>query len=192
VSIVFFDLETGGLQSTHPNIQLAAIAVNDAFEEQAVFESKIAFDVGRADPEALKINHYSEEAWVDAPVVEDVADRFSRFIEPYKSIQMVSKRTGNPYSVARLAGHNAAAFDGPRIQAMYTSVARFLPAHPIPLDTLQLALWRYQKLQKHLDSFRLENLCNILGIESAGAHDALTDVRMTVQLAKKLLLGGEK
>ncbi|MCA1625996.1 MAG: hypothetical protein LC778_19810 [Acidobacteria bacterium] len=62
--IVYFDFETAGLTDNHPNIQLAAIAVDsDTFEELDSFEAKIQFDESKADPEALKINHYSRDVW---------------------------------------------------------------------------------------------------------------------------------
>jgi DNA polymerase III epsilon subunit-like protein len=187
--IVFFDLETGGVTNAHPNIQLAAIAVDSAFNELGSFESKIAFNEADADPEALKINHYDPALWANAPSEPVVMAKFAKFMEPFKTIQMVSKRTGNPYSVCRLAGHNAATFDGPRLKAAFARLSAFLPAHPIVLDTLQLALWRYQKLNKQVDSFKLGSLCELLEIPVDNAHDALADVRMTIAVTKKLLHG---
>lgn len=187
--MIFFDLETGGVMPYQPNIQIAAIAVDENYNELASFESKIAFDEKQADPEALKMNHYDPAAWADAPSLDAVVYKFSAFIEPFKSIEMISKRTGRPYQVARLCGHNAASFDGPRLKDMFAKTKAFLPAHPIVMDTMQLALWRYEKLGVKVESFKLGSLCELLGIPVVDAHDALGDVRLTIQVTKRLLYG---
>lgn len=185
--IVFFDFETGGIEPIKPEIQLAAIAVNDQFVEVDSFESKIAFNVLDADPEALKMNHYNTEAWVNAPTADSVSVKFAKFAERYKSVEMVSKRTGRPYNVARLAGHNAATFDAPRLRKMFDRSGQFAPFHPIPLDTLQLALWKLQFIGKKPANFQLSTLCEYFGINTDGAHDALTDVRLSAALTKALV-----
>lgn len=192
MSLVFFDLETGGLLPKHPNIQLAAIAVSDDFEELDSMERKIRFNVEDCDPEALKSNCYARlgpEAWASAVSEITACFDLSQFLNGHKCVQMISKRTQKPYSVARLAGHNVATFDNPRLKEAFERAQMFLPAHPIVLDTIQLALWRYQRLGRKVDSFKLGSLCELLEIPVLDAHDALADVRMTVRVAKKLLLG---
>src|SRR5579863_8386229 len=139
MSIVFFDFETGGIPFDKPEIQLAAIAVAPDWSELATFEQKIKFDESKADPEALKINHYSKEAWSDAMAEPGVVAAFSNFLKQHSSVEMTSK-AGKPYSVARLAGHNAATFDGPRLKMMFDRAAMFCPAHPQVLCTLQRAM----------------------------------------------------
>lgn len=185
--LVFFDFETGGIEPSKPEIQLAAIAVDSEFKEVAHFESKIAFNEADADPEALKMNHYTAEAWKDAPPNDDVVRRFAAFSDKYKSVEMVSKRTGRPYNVARLAGHNAATFDAPRLRRMFDATGCFAPFHPIPLDTLQLALWKLQFMEKKPKNFQLGTLCEFFGINPEGAHDALTDVRLSAALTKAIV-----
>ena len=39
MALVFFDFETGGVLPSHPNIQLAAVAVNDDFAEMESYEA---------------------------------------------------------------------------------------------------------------------------------------------------------
>ena len=185
MSIVFFDLETGGLLASHPNIQLAAVAVNDALEELEHYEAKIQFNESDADLEALKMNHYDRGTWEERAIpVRDVILTFSSFLKRHSSIEMVSKRTGNPYSVARLAGHNVVTFDVPRLQAMYGR--EFLPAHPQALDTLQLALWRMVGAKDCPKSNKLTDLCEFFGIEIPDAHDALADVRGSIAIARAM------
>lgn len=188
MKLVFFDTETGGLEPSHPMIQIAAVATEN-FVEVAAFEAKIRFDGKDADPEALKLNSYDAEIWKREAQPESlVVEDFAAFLREHSHCEMVSKRTGRPYSVARLGGHNAATFDAPRLQATYRQHNAFLPAHPQVMDTLQLALWF---TGGSLGSYKLADLCADYGIESAGAHDALADVRMCAQLAR-CLLGGAR
>jgi hypothetical protein len=176
---------------TQPNIQLAAIAVDDNWCETETFEKKIFFDESLADSKALEINHYDRAVWAKDAVTEAMAlAHFDRFLCHHKCIEMVSKRTGNPYSVARLAGHNAVTFDMPRLRKMYGE--RFLPAHPLVLDTLQLALW-WHVGKSQPENYQLSTLLHIFGIEIGGnAHDALTDVRGAASLARYLLNAARK
>ena len=48
--IVFFDLETGGLETHRPITQIAAIAVDQQLNELDSFEVKIRFDEAKACP----------------------------------------------------------------------------------------------------------------------------------------------
>ena len=185
--LIFFDFETGGLEPTKPEIQLASVVVDPQFVEVAHFETKIAFDKTKADPKALEMNHYTDEAWVNAPHAMDVVRKFAAFCERYKSVEMVSKRTGKPYNVGRLAGHNAATFDAPRLRRMFDTEGCFMPFHPIPLDTLQLALWKFQFMEKKPENFQLSTLCQFFGVDTTGAHDALTDVRLSAALTKAIV-----
>lgn len=180
---VYFDLETGGVEPSHPTIQLAAIAVeNGTFKEAGTFESKVKFDEAQADPEALKINHYAPEAWKDAPTPLSVSVRFSAWLRPFMSVQLTSKRTGMPYSVARLSGYNAVTFDGPRLKAMYRG--SFFPCSYQIRDVMQRAFFYFD--ENELDQpkdYKLTTICEHFGINTSGAHDALADVRLTIALA---------
>ena len=104
---VFVDLETGGTEVSHPDIQIAAIAMRN-WAELDSFEAKIIFDEREADSEALEINHYDPEVWEREAIPEqEVIGRFGNFLRKHAVIKKVSKRNGKPYRVARLAGHNA-------------------------------------------------------------------------------------
>lgn len=188
--IVFFDLETGGLDSArHPIIELAAVSVDDqSFEPLAEFHTLVAFDEMKADAAALEVNHYDRARWAEAPSEVTVVDRFSRFLREHSTVSMMSK-AGRPYTIARLAGHNAASFDFAFLRSLFERNRAFLPAAFQVLDTLQLALWRYfgagERAPKNL---KLETLVEHFGIARDGvAHSALSDVRATAALAKMLL-----
>ncbi len=186
--VVFFDTETGGLTDQHPTIQIAAVAT-EALREVASFEAKIEFTEGLADPEALKLNHYDPEVWEREAKPEHVVLRdFSGFLSEHATVEMVSKRTGRTYKIARLAGHNVVSFDAPRLSAAYKRLGLFLPAEAYrPLDTLQLALWCSIRSDIGAASMKLGDLCEAFDIKTEGAHDALSDVRMSVALARRLM-----
>lgn len=182
---IFFDTETGGVQPHHPTIQLAAIAVEDGtWNEVAAFECKLQFKPSDCDFEALKINHYNIEDWKEAVLPGMAVMRFGKWCEPYRSIQMMSKRTNKPYSVGKLAGHNAATFDLPRLRGMFGE--NFFPFSYHVKDTLQRALWFFDEHPelKRPESLKLSVLCEHFGICIAGAHDALADVRMSAAIAR--------
>jgi len=186
--LVFFDVETGGLDpARHPIIQIAAIAVSGSGEKVEAFERKLQFQEQACDAEALKINHYDREVWArDAVPATRGARDFSGFLERHASIEMFSKRTQRPYSVARLAGHNAASFDGPFVQAWFRRQSIFLPADPRVRCTLQRAIWWFDERGEEPSNYKLATLCEYFDIPLTEAHDALADVWATVQLAKAL------
>ncbi|HEX7481649.1 MAG TPA: 3'-5' exonuclease [Polyangiales bacterium] len=185
--IVYFDFETGGLEPAQPEIQLAAIAT-EAGEEIDAFEAKIQFHEADADPEALRINKYDAEVWrKEAKPERMVVNEFSNFLRKHATLQKTSKRTGNNYKVAWLAGHNIAKFDIPRLSAMFERHKQFLAAETFrPLDTLQLAAWCAASTGLVTDNFTLSTLCGVLEIDSSGAHEALADVRMSFALTTAL------
>lgn len=183
MSLVFVDVESSSLAENCDIIQLAAIAVDDDGNEVEAHEWKLLFDENKADPKALELNHYDAVAWDNGGLFpEEACPLFAAMCKKFASIDMVSKRTGKPYRVARLAGYNSATFDGPRIQAMFKRMNLFLPAHPITLDVLQLALWTLPGLP----DYKLGTVCEHLGIPLPGAHDALADVRATAEVARLL------
>lgn len=178
--LVHFDFETGGILDRHPSIQLAAVAWDGALELGA-FEQKIAFQEADADPEALRLNHYDPQAWVDAKAPGITASRFAAWLRPYCTIQKTSK-AGNPYCVARLAGYNAASFDAPRLRNLFGS--QFLPAeHPVR-DVLQRAVFYFDERPEmpRPENMKLTTVAAHFGIEVNGAHDALADARICARL----------
>lgn len=186
-TVVFFDLETSGLHDEAEIIQLAAIAVRPDWQEAATFERKIQFDESKADPKALEKNHYHRSLWAEKACSPHQASvEFGQFLESYRTLEMVSKRTGNLYTVCRLAGYNSETFDKPRLWSMFKRVGIFLPADPRTLDVLQRVLWRYECRAEDLPNYQLATVARHLGIEYDGAHEGLTDVRMTIAIARAL------
>lgn len=189
--LVFFDLETGGLDWTrHPITQIAAIAVDEQLNELGTFEAKVDFDIATADPKALEANNFDRAVWDrEAQSVGRVCSEFSAFLKRFADVRMISQRTGNPYTVAQLVGHNAASFDGPFLQAFYQKQGAFLPASYRVMCTLQRAIWHFHERPDVIPpaDYKLGTLCDALGIVLENAHDALADVRATVALYRCLV-----
>lgn len=184
---IFFDYETGGVKD-ELSIQLACAVYDRKWACVEAHEWKIIFDEQLCQPEALKLNHYDRDKWRDEakPLVQ-VMREFGEVMERHKTVRMVSK-AGRPYVVARLAGHNAATFDHPRLQRDWGK--DFLPASFQVLDTLQLALWYFEHREDRPENLRLETLVKWFGIEVPGAaHDALYDVHASAMIARAMTCG---
>lgn len=183
---IFFDLETGGVQPQHPTIQIGAIAVDASGAEASSFECKILFDESKCDPEALAINGYTKEAWKHAQTERATAASFANWLKPYASIEMVSKNSGKPYRVAKLAGYNAVSFDLPRPKALFGT--EFFPCSYLVRDVLQRALFYFDERPSVTppENFRLATVAAYFDIPTNGAHDALADARMSARLAARL------
>jgi oligoribonuclease (3'-5' exoribonuclease) len=115
--LVFFDLETGGLNpKRHPIIQLAAIAVDYHLEPVEAFEAKMRFDEREANRNSLRKNHYHRGLWArEALEPEEVARNFAEFLRRHATVPMLAA-DGRPYQVAQVVAHNAS-FDGTFLQA---------------------------------------------------------------------------
>lgn len=189
---VVFDIETGGLEPNRPIIQVAAIAVDDAWRELAAFERKLRFDERDADPDALAVINYDRQAWLSAAVdPRDAARGFADFCRAHATVERISK-AGRPYKVAAMAGHNAVGFDIPRMRALLERFDIFWPAQWwYPLDTYQGVLWHFQRTGETPPAdFKLPTLATHFGLSADGAHDALADARMAAGIARAILGGG--
>ena len=184
---IVFDVETGGLLDRHPTIQLAAIAIDDTTGvEIGAMECKIQFREEEADPEALRINHYDAAVWMKAAITpEEAVRKFTRFLDPYRTIQMISK-AGKPYRVAKLSGYNAQTFDMPRLRRLYGD--QFTPFGFHVRDVLQRVVWWFDEVDPATKppNLKLTSVCEYFGIDTTGAHDALCDVRLCAKLARRL------
>lgn len=186
---MFVDLETGGLETWRPIIQIAAIAIDSEGRELESFEAKLRFDERVADPKSLRKNHYSEERWFrEARPACVVAEAFAQLLIRHATIDQPAVR-GRVFQVAQLVAHNAA-FDGPFLRAWFDRMHLFLPASPRVMCTVQRAMWSFHEnrlLTPPVD-FKLSTLCQYFGVplSSEDAHDAMNDVRATVALYRAM------
>ncbi len=159
MKLAIIDSETTGLDpQTSVVLEFAAIIVEDGIEV-ARYETKIKpteQELQYAHPKALEVNGYTEEAWADAPTVDEVA---------YDIITLLDGCT--------LVGHNVA-FDETMLKAHFAShgIKGRIPYHKI--DTVTLA---YEHLfPLGLQSASLDRIREFLGWSKEGAHTAMKDV----------------
>lgn len=169
--LVFVDCETTGLDPAHHELlEVAALRVHPqtlAVETEVVLKVRPE-RIEDADPEALRINGYSEEAWANAVPLDEAM------------VQLAPVLTG-----AMLAGHNIA-FDRGFLDAAWKRVGHrpeALDHHA--LDTATLA-WPLLT-SGTIESFSLASVCTHLGIERGEEHKALDDARASLDVARRLL-----
>ena len=189
---IFVDIETDRLDPKTANpIQLAAIVVDrDTLKEYGQFEVKLRFNVKAADPKALERNCYTPEDWEPALVPSVGMMLFSGFLEAHSTWDRISKKSGVSYTTTELAGHNIALYDAVLLREWYKRMDKFLPAAAWvtgPVDTMHMArAIEWARGERWIDGFSLDALCKRFGIVLENAHDALEDVRATVELARAL------
>ena len=188
-SVVFIDIETGGLETCRPIIQIAAIAVDADLNETGQFEAKIRFDETKACAHALRRVHYRRAEWQRAAVTErNAAFSFARFLRRHASVKVLG-RDLSPFNVAQLAAHNAE-FDWPFLRAWYDRVGLFLPASYRVLCTLQRAYWHFHEHRELSppDNYRLLTLCDYFRVplRPDEAHEALADARAAAGLYRAM------
>jgi exonuclease I len=185
---VFFDLETGGLNSAiHPVTQAAFVAIGPDWQELEALEVKVIFDPAQCEAEALALNSYDPEVWAREAIAADLAQiKIASFLRRHATVRKVSKNSGKPYLVARMAAYNGH-FDGEFIAEWFKSTGTFLPgACYESRDPLGLSRWVADLDEVVLDNHRLVTVAAWLGVPLPDAHDALADVRATVEVARLL------
>lgn len=196
--IVFFDLETGGLdKDKHPVTQVAMVSVDaQTFEETGSYTARILFDEATTEKEALDRNHYDAALWAaEGIAAEKAVNDMVTFLRGHSTHRMLSTRTGNWYTVALAGGHNISNFDLPFLFAWVERVCVaanrkpvFLPFARYGIDTMTLAaLYSARVCATALDDHRLGTLANQFGIKIEKEHDAMHDIRANIQVARALL-----
>ena len=178
--LVFFDVETGGLDpARHPIIQFAAVATDAAFQEVEALEVKVLFDSAAAEPEALEKNHYDPVVWKADGVSEAVAlSRIADFVRRHATMEFV----------ARMCAFNAR-FDAEFVAQWFKRAGIFFPgACYEALCSLHLARWASWGDPQPPADHTLSSVCAWLGVPLAAgdAHDGLADVRATVEVTRRL------
>lgn len=171
--LAFIDAETTGLDpARHEILEVGVIRVRgDTFEEVDRTDVRVQPErIEDADPEALRVNGWSDEAWEHAVSLSQALE----WIAPH-------------LDGACLAGHNVG-FDRAFLDAAWrsTGVARPAMDHHV-LDTATLA-WPLLAAGV-IDSLSLDPVCAHLGIDRTDPHRALADASRSMEVARRLLPG---
>jgi Exonuclease len=181
--LVFVDLETAETSGVWSVIQVAAVAVSSRLHELGSFEAKL--------PVTRAIHHsrYDETTWKrEAKPLREVAMNFGEFLREHATLEMTPVR-GKPYRVAQIVAHNAE-FDGAMLRSWFAQMDLFFPGHFRMLCTVQRAIWLFhENVRLPLpEDYKLGTLCRYFDVpyHAEEAHDALYDVRATVELYRAM------
>jgi Exonuclease len=189
--LIFTDIEAAGSAAArHPILQVAAIAVNAAFEELETFEVKLRFEEASATKASLRKANYTRGQWArEAIHPRRAAIEFSSFLKRHATVPVLGIR-GRQREVSQLVAHNAE-FDNSFIQAWYERQELYYPARFQMLCTLQRAEWYFAENPEfpRPDNMKLLTLCRYFEVRlnRLEAHDALADVRATIGLYRAIL-----
>jgi len=177
-NLAFIDLETTGLDSErHEIIEIGIILAKQISQEGKgplvevieEFELKVIPDrIEDADPQALRINGYRPEKWTEAMSLG-------------KAIKIVVEKTED----AVMVGQNVT-FDWVFLKKAFTKTGVINKMHYHRIDLMSMAfasLYDVPEMQR----FSLRELCVYFGVKNEKAHTALSDIRATYEVYKKLL-----
>ena len=159
---VVFDLETTGLRQYDRIIEIAAIKYGKDFREIDTFETLV--NPEKKIPEAsIAIHGINDDMVADSPTISEVLPEFFAFIDGYPII-----------------GYNAASFD---IRYLNSAVNRCGMNCAVEYaDALPWARNHYQ-----LDSYKLGNVAESIGLDPVGAHRAMGDCRMLGAIVEDMM-----
>lgn len=171
-NLAFIDLETTGLDpEKHEIIEIGALIVKQP-ELKIIDELDIKvkpLHIETADPEALRINGYRESDWLFAA---DLA----------QAIKLLAEKTENAVMVAQNV-----AFDWSFLNKAFRKTEIINKMHYHKLDLISIAYAKLYKDEK-LERYNLRELARFFEVENEKAHSAMSDIRTTFEIYKKLII----
>ena len=191
--LVFVDIELAPVGRRRAILQIAAMAVSRSLVELETFEAKIRLDESRIVPSMVRNRHFDVRLWrEEGRSPKAVACDFARFLSRHASAT-VRGADGRQLIVAQLVAHNAE-FDGVFLREWFEGLGLFFPASYRIFCTLHRAMWYFHEDRSMLPprDFKLGTLCCHFGVpfNRFEAHDALADVRATVELYRRMTMLG--
>jgi exonuclease I len=174
LAYLFVDLETGGLTpDRHSILQVAAVLTDQNLCVQSYFMSYVKPHPSLiVTPEALSINQLKLEELEMAPDEALVAQALNNF---------ASLTSSKP----RFAGYNCK-FDLQFLDELWKRQGVTAPPYKVPwLDVLDVVRIK-PDFDAQLANFKLATLAQHMGIDSKSVHDALADLIITIEVAKRL------
>lgn len=172
--LAFLDVETTGFDPVKQEIielgvVVAAQQADGAWRTVNEIDVKVKpRHIETADKEALRVNGYSEDAWMFAHTLE-------------QALEELNQKAKDAIMVA----HNVA-FDYGFIDQAYRSVEMESAMAYQKFDTISIA---FAKLHADPDikGYSLRALCEYFGITNEKAHTALADARATFEVFQELM-----
>ena len=159
--IVFFDIESTGLSTANDRIVQLAIIKYFADGSEPIERSRLINPTIPINPEATDVHGITNEQVKDEPTFKDLANGLMQLIGD-----------------ADLCGFNSNRFDVPMLIEEFSRAGIELSTD----DRNFIDVWKvYQKMEPRNLSAACKYYC---GKELEGAHDALNDVRATVDVLR--------
>jgi DNA polymerase III alpha subunit (gram-positive type) len=172
--IICIDIETTDINPDIGSIiQISALKLDNNFEydEYDVFNEYIKPLDNHRSKEAMKVNNISEEILSEANNLNDVLLFFENYCDDYK----ILSAWGNY-------------FDIPFLRKQYEKINSKWPFNHKTYELKTIALWEMAKKDISLKHGSLIEIINETGMVFEGnQHDALDDIKNTVNLIKKLI-----
>ena len=162
IRLVFFDIETTGLNPYHDHIIEIAVSDNYGAEYQSLVKPPVTLS-----PKITELTGLTDADLKDAPEPIAVAQKFSEFLETPPNTTLV------------MIGHNSISFDCRFLKSWLNRVNvpcdNFRSCYHV--DTMRLAQYYYPKRY----SYALSSLMKYAGLTAEGgvAHRAMADVQST-------------
>lgn len=170
--LIFLDLETTGfLTLEHEIIEIGALKVDNAkpFPILDTFEMKVKpTRLDRADPSSLKVVGFKMENWEYATDLKDALEKLETFGEG-----------------GVLVGYNVS-FDWAALNKAYHDIGKIDPFYYHRVDVMSMAFAKLYNQEK-LKRFSLGEICRFLDIKQGNKHSALSDIKDTYEVFKKLM-----
>lgn len=178
--LAFIDLETTGLDpDKHEIIEIGCIVARppekgarpEGSELKIISELELKVKpehLETAEPEALRINGYSDAEWLFAVSLE-------------QALTALAEKTDG----AMMISHNIT-FDWPFLQRGFAATKVRNRLHGVRLDLLSMAFAKLHS-RDEVQRFNLRALGEHFGIKNERAHSALADTRAALEIYKKLL-----
>lgn len=176
-NLAFIDLETTGLNpSRHEIVEIGCLVVRQgerdgtpSFEVIDELDIKVKpKHIETAEPEALRINGYNEADWLFAV---DIAQGLTALSDKAENAIMVAQNV---------------TFDWSFLQRAFEETGVQNKMHFPKIDIISLAfgkLYRDSRIQR----YNLRELAQFFGVTNDKAHSAMSDIRATFEIYKKLI-----
>jgi len=168
--LVFIDLETSGLDFLrHEILEIGCLVVDpQTLEVKKEFEVKVKPEsLAKADPEALRMIGYSITGWRRA-----------------KSLKTALKELNRLAPGGMFVGWNIS-FDRPFLEKAAREKGIILDFDYHWLDVMSIAYERFLK-EKKVNRFRLNFICEFLGIPRGRSHRAMSDTVAVLAVYRRL------
>lgn len=184
--IFLFDFETTGLSANAAPIQVAAVILDDNLVEVESYEAFMRpFEGCELHPVAMEM--HGKKGRSLETLLRFGEHPFWVFHKIANLITHYSVRNGDCRLIP--AGHNVTGFDLPILRRSFERYGiGNVPLDYHALDSMSLA-FGLLKFKGKIPNVKLETLAKYYGIEfkGAGAHDAMSDVRVTAEVLRRLV-----